>query len=61
VILARGRCTRNERHGDEDCGLERSRTGNEVLTRSGAQVEAMLRADYDKWRKVIKASAQKAE
>ena len=36
-------------------------TGNEVLTRSGAQVEAMLRADYDKWGKVIKASGQKAE
>jgi tripartite-type tricarboxylate transporter receptor subunit TctC len=36
-------------------------TGNEVLTAPGSQVEAMLRADYDKWGKVIKASGQKGE
>jgi tripartite-type tricarboxylate transporter receptor subunit TctC len=36
-------------------------SGNEVLARSAKEVEAMLRADYDKWGKVIKASGQKAE
>jgi tripartite-type tricarboxylate transporter receptor subunit TctC len=36
-------------------------TGNEVLSAPGRQVEAMLRADYERWGKVIKASGQKAE
>jgi len=36
-------------------------SGNEVLARSAKEVEAMLRADYDKWGKVIKASGQKPE
>lgn len=36
-------------------------TGNEVLSASAAQVEATLRADYEKWGKVIKASGQKSE
>lgn len=36
-------------------------SGNEVLTASAQQVEAMLRNDYEKWGKVIKASGQKVE
>jgi tripartite-type tricarboxylate transporter receptor subunit TctC len=36
-------------------------SGNEVLARSAKEVEAMLRADYDKWGTVIKASGQKPE
>jgi tripartite-type tricarboxylate transporter receptor subunit TctC len=36
-------------------------TGNEVLSVPGRQVEAMLRADYERWGKVIRASGQKAE
>jgi len=36
-------------------------TGNEVLSAAGPQVEAMLRADYERWGKVIRASGQKGE
>jgi hypothetical protein len=32
-----------------------------VLIAPGREVEAMLRADYARWGKVIKASGQKAE
>ena len=36
-------------------------SGNEVLPGTPQQAEALLRADYEKWGKVIKASGQKAE
>jgi tripartite-type tricarboxylate transporter receptor subunit TctC len=36
-------------------------SGNEVLPAAAREVEALLRADYDRWGKVIKASGQKAE
>lgn len=36
-------------------------TGNEVLPASAQQVETMLRSDYEKWGKVIRASGQKAQ
>ena len=36
-------------------------SGNEVLPGTAQQAETLLRADYEKWGKVIKASGQKAE
>jgi tripartite-type tricarboxylate transporter receptor subunit TctC len=36
-------------------------SGNEVLPGTPQQAETLLRADYEKWGKVIKASGQKAE
>ena len=36
-------------------------SGNEVLSGTAQQVETLLRADYEKWGKVIKASGMKGD
>jgi len=36
-------------------------SGNEVLPATAKEVEALLRADYERWGKVIKASGQKVD